>query len=103
MRVGKRVHLAEAFASAPKIAFDHAVMEKTARATVLPVTFDWSDLGAWSAIYAVAPTDDDGNSIVGAVMALATRSSLIRSDGPAVATIGVSNLAVIAENGSVLV
>jgi mannose-1-phosphate guanylyltransferase/mannose-6-phosphate isomerase len=98
-----RVHLADVFNSAPKIAFDHAVMEKTDRASVLPVEFDWSDLGAWSAVRAVLPLDDEGNAITGEVVTIDTASCLIRSDGPLVATIGVSNLAVIAENGSILV
>jgi mannose-1-phosphate guanylyltransferase/mannose-6-phosphate isomerase len=102
-RVGRRIHLDEGFAVAQKISFDHAIMEKTSRATVLPVAFEWSDLGAWSAIHAVTPRDDAGNAITGTVLTLDTHSSLVRSDGPAVATIGISNLAVIAENGSVLV
>jgi mannose-1-phosphate guanylyltransferase/mannose-6-phosphate isomerase len=98
-----RVRLSNHFNDAPKIAFDHAVMEKTDRASVLPVGFDWSDLGAWSAVHAVLPVDGEGNAISGEAVTINTAACLIRSDGPLVATIGVSNLAVIAENGSVLV
>ena len=34
----------------PKISIDYALMEKTERACVLPVTFEWDDLGDWNAI-----------------------------------------------------
>jgi mannose-1-phosphate guanylyltransferase len=34
----------------PKISIDYALMEKTSRACVLPVTFSWDDLGDWNAI-----------------------------------------------------
>ena len=36
-----------AFESAKPISIDYAVMEKTTRAAVLPVSFSWSDVGSW--------------------------------------------------------
>ena len=44
-------------------------MEKTARAAVVPLTADWSDLGSWEAFYEAAPHDGDGNVRVGDVYA----------------------------------
>ena len=98
-----RVHLGREFSCVRKVSFDYAVMEKTDRAAVLPVAFAWSDLGAWSAIRAVSPIDDAGNALSGPVVALDAEGCLIRSDGPRVAIIGVRDLAVIVENGEVLV
>jgi mannose-1-phosphate guanylyltransferase len=37
---------AENFARAAAKSFDYAVMERTSRAAVLPVSYDWCDLGA---------------------------------------------------------
>ena len=37
----------DAFASAKAISIDYAVMEKTARAAVVPVSCGWSDVGSW--------------------------------------------------------
>jgi mannose-1-phosphate guanylyltransferase len=34
----------------PKLSIDYALMEKTQKAYVLPVTFSWDDLGDWNAI-----------------------------------------------------
>jgi mannose-1-phosphate guanylyltransferase/mannose-6-phosphate isomerase len=98
-----RVRLGAAFGKAPKISFDYAVMERTDRATVLPVEFDWSDLGAWSAIRTVSPLASAGNAITGNALVIDSQSCLIRSDGPLVAAVGVQDLAIIAENGAVLV
>ncbi len=42
---------AAAFARPASRSIDHAVMEKTARAVVVPVTHDWLDIGAWDAVY----------------------------------------------------
>ncbi|WP_375465763.1 mannose-1-phosphate guanylyltransferase, partial [uncultured Methylobacterium sp.] len=44
---------AAAFAKAPKISIDYAVMERTHRAGVLPVSFPWSDVGTWDAVWQV--------------------------------------------------
>ena len=53
----------DAFARAKAISVDYAVMEKTKRAAVLPVSFGWSDVGSWEAIWQLASKDADGNAI----------------------------------------
>jgi mannose-1-phosphate guanylyltransferase / mannose-6-phosphate isomerase len=40
-----------AFIHAASRSIDHAVMEKTARAVVVPAMHDWLDIGTWDAIY----------------------------------------------------
>src|SRR3984957_10378135 len=40
-----------AFGSAKPISIDYAVMEKTARAAVVPVSCGWSDVGSWHAVW----------------------------------------------------
>jgi mannose-1-phosphate guanylyltransferase/mannose-6-phosphate isomerase len=101
---GAQVTLGEAFRAAPKISIDYAVMEKTALAKVLPVSFGWSDLGAWDAIHALSEQDADGNAVLGSAVLINSQGCLVRAaPGVTVATVGVSNLAVIAEPGGVLV
>src|SRR5690606_28127796 len=56
-------HLArEDFAKAGKRSIDYAVMEKTQRAAVVPASFDWSDVGSWSAVRDLSPQDEAGNA-----------------------------------------
>jgi len=93
----------EAFATSPSISIDYAVMEKTPRAAVLPGDFGWSDAGTWSSLWEIARHDADGNVLVGEAVALDTRNSYLRSEGPLVATVGVEDLVVVATGDAVLV
>jgi mannose-1-phosphate guanylyltransferase/mannose-6-phosphate isomerase len=98
------VRLDEAsFASAPSNSIDYAVMEKTDRAVVVPVSMGWSDVGSWSALRDVADKDAAGNAIWGDVLAVDTRNSLVRSEGPLVVTYGLENAVVVATKDAVLV
>jgi mannose-1-phosphate guanylyltransferase/mannose-6-phosphate isomerase len=92
-----------AFLSMPSQPFDVAVMEKTSRGAVVPVALDWTDLGDWDAIQNVLPVDNAGNTLVGDVVALDTRGTILRSDGPFVAAIGIENAVIIATDDAVLV
>jgi mannose-1-phosphate guanylyltransferase/mannose-6-phosphate isomerase len=93
-----------AFASAPRISINYAVMEKTTRSVVLPVELGWSDLGSWDSVWASMPRDGDGNAVAGPVQLLDVRNSIVRSDGSLLATVvGMDNVAVVVANGAVLV
>ena len=96
---GGGVHrLGPAFASAPKISIDYAVLEKSDKVWVLPAVFEWSDLGAWDAVAAT------GQGARGTWVAHESDGCLVRAaSGMVVATVGVSNLAIIAEPDAVLV
>ena len=52
-----------AFGSAKSISIDYAVMEKTARAAVVPVACGWSDVGSWHAVWELSGKDGDGNAV----------------------------------------
>lgn len=93
----------EAFERSPSKSIDYAVMERTSRAAVVPVDYAWSDLGAWPAIREAGQADADGNVVSGEARLVDVRGSLIRTDGPLVAAIGVENLAIIVDGDQVLV
>jgi mannose-1-phosphate guanylyltransferase len=92
-----------AFAAAPNDSVDYAVMEKAAKVAVAPVDMGWSDVGSWDALHALAKRDDHGNVHQGEVRAIETHNCFIRSDGPVVATVGISDLIVIATDDAVLI
>lgn len=98
-------NLAEAaFASAPRISIDYAVMEKTKRSAVLPVELGWSDLGSWDSIWANIPRDGEGNALSGPCEVLDVKNSIVRSDGSLlVAVVGLEDVVVVVSNGAVLV
>src|SRR5690606_11488945 len=86
----------EAFAASPSDSIDYAVMEKTDRAAVVPVSCGWSDIGSWSSLWSVAERDEAGNKTEGDVIAVDTHGSLIRAaERRLVATVGVEDLVII--------
>lgn len=96
--IGGARRLSDAFRRAPKISIDYAVMEKTDRMSVLPVDFDWSDIGDWDAVIEAGGVDR------GEILRLDAPGGLIRAGaGMSVAVIGVSDLIVVAEGDQVLV
>ncbi len=94
---------APAFEKAPRISIDFAVMERTKLAGVLPVSFGWSDVGGWDALWQITPHDGDGNARLGNVVAMDTRNSYIQSDGILTAVLGVDDLTVVTTPDAVLV
>ena len=94
----------DAFAKVPEDSIDYAVMEKTTRAAVVPVSCGWSDIGSWSALWLAGERDGDGNLREGDTLAVNTRNSLLRShDRHLVATVGVENLVVVSTPDATLV
>jgi mannose-1-phosphate guanylyltransferase / mannose-6-phosphate isomerase len=91
------------FERLPSISIDYAILERTRRAAVLPARLQWSDLGAWDAIYTAHETNADGNVLQGRALAVATRNTMIRADNQLVATVGVEDLIVVATEDAVLV
>lgn len=101
---GGAVLLGEGFRSAPKISIDYAVMEKTDRASVLAVEFEWSDLGAWDAIWAAAAKDAQGNVLTANSQAVDASDNLVVAPADVhVALLGTRGVGVIVDRGAVLV
>lgn len=93
----------QAFAASPAISLDHAIMERTARAAVVPLDAGWNDVGSWTALRDIAKHDAAGNAISGDVFVHATNDTLIHASSRLVAAVGVSNLVIIETGDAVLV
>ena len=92
-----------AFLAVPDDSIDRAVMEKTRDAVVVPAKFGWSDVGSWSALWALGPKDALGNVSQGDVLARDSQGSYLRSEGRLIAAVGVENLVVIETSDAILV
>ena len=91
--------LAASFAQVPKISVDYAVMERTKRAAVVPSDLEWSDLGAWDAVYATQPHDDAGNAVQGESVLVDVTNSYIRAaEGRFIVAADVDGLAIVDED-----
>ncbi len=93
----------DAFRSSPADSIDYAVMEKTGRAAMVPLTAGWSDVGSWSALHDVSPRDADGNSVIGDVILHDCRESYLRGRSRLVAAVGLENVVVVEDKDAVLV
>ena len=89
--------------------FDYAIMEKASNISLIgPVDIGWNDIGSWRAVWEHemnmgGPAVTDGYCAETKTSKVDCENVLLRSSGPFVATVGVSNLAVIATGDSVLV
>lgn len=93
----------KAFGAMRSISVDYAIMEGSHRTAVCRLDLDWSDLGAWDAIHSAHRPDQDGNVVLGRAIGVDTHDSFIRSDRQFVATLGLSNVLVVASDDAVLV
>jgi len=93
----------EGFAKAPNISVDYAIFEKSQKVAVVPVTYAWSDLGAWDAVWKASPQDADGNVTRGAVTLSNTRNSLVVADHAHVVVDGLDDVAVITSEDAIYV
>lgn len=94
---------AQAFGSFKGDSVDYAVMEKTDRAAMVPVSMGWSDIGNWHALRDALPGDAAGNRLSGRVDLVDCRDMLVQSDGPRVSVIGLTGVAVIVDGDEVLI
>jgi len=92
-----------AFGVAKAISIDYAVMEKTARAAVVPVSCGWSDVGSWHAVWELSEKDGHGNAAQGAAVFEDSRNCNVATDRALVALEGVDDLVVVATQDAVLV
>jgi mannose-1-phosphate guanylyltransferase/mannose-6-phosphate isomerase len=94
----------EAFAASPDTSIDYAVMEKTTRAAVVPVSCAWSDIGSWDALWAASQRDGDGNRLEGDVIAIDSRNCFVRgTDRRLVAALGLDDIVIVDTPDAVLV
>lgn len=97
------LELREEFGSVEKISFDHAVMEKTSTAAVVPLEVGWDDVGSFDALWAVSDQDEHGNVVSGDVVALDVAGSLVLATSRHVAVAGMDDVVVVETPEAVLV
>jgi mannose-1-phosphate guanylyltransferase / mannose-6-phosphate isomerase len=94
---------ADAFTASPSLSVDHAVLEHTDRAAVVPVEMEWNDVGSWDALRGVSEADESGNVVHGDIVLDGVENCYLRSEGRLVAAIGLSDMIVVSTDDAVLV
>jgi len=93
----------EAFATAPNISIDYALMERSQQVVCVPLNAGWSDVGDWKSFWDVSQKDADGNSFIGDSIDVNSTNTLVFSQDKLVATLGVDNLMIINTPDAILV
>lgn len=83
------------FTAMPSVSIDYGVMEKSANVSVVEADIGWSDVGSWDAVYEISDHDEQGNALVGNVLNLDCKNSLIRSQSKLLAAIGLEDVVVV--------
>lgn len=91
------------FEATPSESIDYAVMEKTRRAVVVLADIGWSDVGSWSALWAVQESDENGNVQRGDVHLQDVTNTLVRAESRLVSALGVDDLIIVETDDAVLV
>lgn len=94
---------AETFAAVRSEAVDRAVMEHTRRAAVAPCDIGWADVGSWGEVWRLSGKDAQGNAMAGSVLIEDGANNLVRTDGPHVSIVGLSDLVVVVNGDSILI
>ncbi|MDP9143990.1 MAG: sugar phosphate nucleotidyltransferase, partial [Actinomycetota bacterium] len=98
-----RIYLDPSFADVTPISLDHAVMEKTDGAVVIPVAVGWTDIGSWQSLWEHSEHDDAGNTLIGDVTVIGVTNSYIHSSSRKVAVAGVDGLVIVETPEALLV
>ena len=95
------------FAAVPSESVDYAVMEKCPGSAfdIRMVALDagWNDLGAWEAVWQVAPKDAQGNASVGDAIVKDSSNTLVHATSRLVSVVGLADVVVVETPDAVLV
>lgn len=95
--------LQEVFPGLPGISIDYGVMEKEQDILVVQGSFQWDDLGSWTALAEHAPRDREGKAVWGRHVGIDTKNCLVYGRNNLIATLGVEDLIIVESDGVVMV
>lgn len=96
----------EEFKSIENISIDYAIMEKSNKVAVLPISITWNDIGSWDSIFEIESGNEDGNIIIGEdVNLFSVNNSLVWNDNnfKKIALIDLNDIIVIDTKDALLV
>lgn len=99
----ERAVLEAAFPRIPKVSIDVGVLEQAEAVYMVPATFAWDDVGAWSALGRILPRDEAGNAVVGRHLGRDSRGCVIYGTTRPIATVGLRDVVVVETPEGVLV
>lgn len=93
----------ESFEQSPEDSIDYAIMEKTDKGSVIPLSCMWNDLGSFEALWQTKQKDVNNNVISGDIYTSGVKNSYLHSTSRVVAAVGVEDHVIIETSDAVLV
>lgn len=93
----------QSFMACESDSVDYAVMEDAEKRVVVELDAGWNDLGSWSSLYDIGAKDTDNNCESGEVLSIDSSDNILKSSGRLIATLGISNLAVVDTDDALLI
>ena len=101
---GDFVHLEKSnFLNCKSESIDYSVLEHCENIEVVKFAGAWSDVGSWSAVKELSPTDKLGNHVVGDALIYESRNTYVYSHHRPVIVMGTDNLVVVDDVDALLV
>ena len=91
------------FKDCPNISIDYALMEKSKRIAVIPISFDWNDIGSWLNFSELFQGNRENNKLIGDGLFIKSKNTFIQSHSRYVAAVGVQDLIIIDTSDALLV
>jgi mannose-1-phosphate guanylyltransferase / mannose-6-phosphate isomerase len=86
----------KAFAQARKTSIDYALLEKSDRVAMIPVSFAWSDIGSWDSVYQALEQDAAQNAVSGDAALRDASGTLVLAEQVRVVVVGLQDVVVVA-------
>jgi mannose-1-phosphate guanylyltransferase/mannose-6-phosphate isomerase len=87
--------LNELYSRLEPISIDYGIMERSSNVLMVPTTFQWSDLGSWTALDEIIEKDKSGNILKGNIIDIESQNSTIFGSERLIATIGLKDIVVV--------
>ena len=91
------------FKNCPNESIDVAVMEKTKRGSVIPLSTEWCDLGNWNSIWRNSKKNNEGNTLKGNVILKNSKNCYFRSEDRLVVGLGLNDIIAIETSDALLI
>lgn len=95
--------LESTFPRMPRVSVDVGILERANDVYMIPATFSWDDVGAWSALGRILAPDEHGNAVVGRHVSWDSHGCVVYGTTRPIGTIGLHDLVIVETPEGVLV
>jgi mannose-1-phosphate guanylyltransferase len=83
------------WSSIVKQTIDYGIMENAKNILVIPADMDWLDVGTWSSLKSLLPTDEKGNSTRGDILLQDSQNTLVMGSTRVITGLGLKDLIIV--------